>query len=139
MMPARAENGEFLPFYIPRPKMPQVDDQYYPWFVSLAFKGEDYNGPGCNFEVVPVNSLRAHQRINKRRADTMPADLKLKPIIVSSDGYIVDGNHRWWAHVHGKDEWINVIRLDLSFDNALDWTRSLPFVYEITPSTAERN
>lgn len=127
--------GEFLPFYVPRDHMPQVDECYQPRFVSDSL----LVGTGTTFEVCDVRQLRAHQRIDHDRAIAMSPKTKLKPIIVSSDGYVIDGNHRWWAHVHGGDMLINVIRLDLPFDAAIKWTLARPYVYEITPTTPERD
>jgi hypothetical protein len=126
--------GEFLPFYVPRPAMPQVDEKDLPRLVADAM-----TGPRVDFDVVPVRGLRAHQRINHGIAQAMDPKVKLKPVIVSSDGYIVDGNHRWWAHVHAGDEWINVIRLGLSFDIAIRWVLARPYAYRLTPDTPVRD
>lgn len=126
--------GEFLPFYVPRPSMPQVDEKDLPRLVADAM-----GGPRVEFDVAKVCKLRAHQRINHHIAKAMDPRVKLKPVIVSSDGYIVDGNHRWWSHVHAGDEWINVIRLGLSFDIAIRWVLARPYAYRITPDTPVRN
>lgn len=129
----RYSAGEFLPFYVPRDRMPQVDEEFYPQLVSDAHAM--MRGPGCEFDVVPVQSLRAHQRIDHFRAKCMKPDVALKPILVSQDGFILDGNHRWWEHVHNKSAWIAVIQLHLDFEPALDWLRKQFYVYEVAPNT----
>lgn len=125
--------GEFLPFYVPRPFMPQIDMAKYPQFIADALPR------GVTFDVVPVNSLHAHQRVLHFRASAMPDEARLKPIIVSSDGYIVDGNHRWWAHVYQHAPLIAVIRLGLPFKNAVDWALTLPYVYCVSPQKPGEN
>lgn len=122
-------------FYVPREQMPQVDEADYPRFVADA----TYAGPGVEFDTVSPRTLKAHQRVDHVRARSMDERVRIKPLIVSKDGYIVDGNHRWWASVHGKHEWVNVIRLSMAFDLAIAWLKARPYVYEITPTTPERN
>lgn len=126
--------GQFLPFYVPRQFMPQVDTPEIPRMVAA--------GVVCDiiaFEVVPLNKLRAHQRINHARAATIPAEVMKLPIITSLDDYIVDGNHRWWGHVHNGDETIMVIRINLNFDAAIRWMLSQPFVYEVDKEAEHAN
>lgn len=130
----RDAKGEFLPFYIPRDRMPQIDEAYYPRLIAEATS----KGPGVIFDTVDPRTLRAHQRVDHAKAKSMPERTRIKPIIVSSDGYVIDGNHRWWANVHGNHDWINVIRLDMPFDPALIWLLRKPYVYEITPTAPER-
>lgn len=120
--------GEFLPFYVPRQFMPQVDTSCYPQLVASALE----HGPGCTFDVVPVSSLRAHQRINHLRAASLDERVLLKPLVVSRDGYIVDGNHRWWGHVYQHLPMVPVIRLNLDFDDAVAWALEQPGVYTIS-------
>jgi hypothetical protein len=127
--------GEFAPFYIPRPDMPQVDESDLPALVARAFDG-GYAVPA--FEVVDPRTLRAHQRIDHAKARAMPNTVKLKPALVSADGYVLDGNHRWWAHVHAGDDAMAVIRIGLPFGRAIEWLFAQPFTYRITPATPER-
>lgn len=129
----RDAKGHWLPFYVPRELMPQVDEIYYPRFIVDAFKG-----PGVTFGTIDPRGLRAHQHVYHARAKAMSEQVRIKPLIVSDDDYIIDGNHRWWASVHGNHEWVNVIRLGMPFDPALIWLRRKPYVYEITPTTPER-
>lgn len=127
--------GEFLPFYIPRAEMPQVDEADLPILVHKAV----VKSVEPTFEVVSPKSLHAHQHVDIDLARKMPIEVKLKPLIASLDGYIVDGNHRWWANVHDGNQAVNIIRLGLSFEKAIDWLLTLPFVYKITPKSPIRN
>jgi hypothetical protein len=90
-------------------------------------------------EVVNPKTLRAHQRVDINRAIAMPLEVKLKPTLVSIDNFVLDGNHRWWAHVHSGDEAMNVIRIGLEFDKAIDWLFEQPFTYRIKSMTPIRN
>lgn len=127
--------GEFLPFYVPRPDMPQVDEANLPELVARAFNA----GISPAFEVVDPSTLRAHQRIDHAKAKAMPPGVYLKPVLISADGYVLDGNHRWWSHVYRHEGVMNAIRLGLPFEQAIAWLFELPFTYKLTPTTPERN
>lgn len=129
--------GQFLPFYVPRDRMPQVDEQYTIPMIIDAAKALPIALP--TLEVVEPHTLRAHQRIDHGRAKAMSDDVRAKPIVVSDDNYVVDGNHRWWSHVHQNSTAIAIIRLAHDFDEAIDWLKTLPYIYEITPGTPIRN
>jgi hypothetical protein len=129
------KKGEFLPFYIPRLEMPQVDEKDMSHLIAMAYLHR-YNPA---IEVVNPKTLRAHQRVDINRAITMPLEIKLKPALVSIDNFVLDGNHRWWAHVHAGDEAMNIVRIGLAFDKAIDWLFKQPFVYSIKPTTPIRN
>lgn len=120
--------------YIPRTAMPQVDEKDLPELVALAYQ----SGHHPTFEVVFPKHLHAHQRVSHERALRMPEVVKRKPVLVSADGYVLDGNHRWYAH-KAEGSPLNVIRVGLEFDAALVWLFSLPFTYHLLPTTPERN
>lgn len=134
--------GEFLPFYVPRERMPQVDEKdTVRMIVDAAHIALPVGGfhPLPTLEVLPPCEIRAHQRVDHRRAAAMNPAIRAKPIIISRDNYVVDGNHRWWAHVKAGSEAIPVIRLALDFDEAIRWLLGRPYVYTIRPTTPERN
>lgn len=122
-------------FYIPRAKMPQIDEQDLPHLIATAFDKK----LTPQLEVVDPNVLHAHQRVNHDRAFSMPIQFALKPVLISQDNFILDGNHRWWKHIHSGDKAMNVIRLGLKFDEAITWLFTLPFTYHIDRSTPVRN
>lgn len=124
-----------MSYYIPRDEMPQIDESDLPHLVAAAF---DAGHTPC-FQAVHPAALHAHQRVNHARAQAMPAEVKMKPALISADDYVLDGNHRWWAHVHAGDPLMNVIRIGLPFDEAIAWLFQQPFTYKITHATPERN
>lgn len=85
--------GEFEPFYVPRPVMPQLEASDYPEL--LAFASE--RGVTVTFETAHPDTLKPHQRISTLRDAFDPAQLS-KPVLASADSYILDGNHRLAAH-----------------------------------------
>jgi hypothetical protein len=119
--------GELLPFYVPRAVMPQVDRKDLPQLIVKAW--EKKLNP--TLEVVDPKELHAHQHIDFNLAKNMPIEVKLKPVLVSRDSYILDGNHRWWRNVYDHDSAMNVIRIGYNFEQALDWLCSLPFTYKL--------
>jgi hypothetical protein len=54
----------------------------------------------------PVQSEINREKVEKLKADDTGDNWEAKPIIVSSDGYVLDGHHRWVAaketDPHGK-------------------------------------
>lgn len=127
------KRGEFVPFYVPRLYMPQILPQFLPDAFVQAFS----DGLAPDFDVVTPESLHAHQRVNHALAKAMdPVDFQ-RPILISSDGYILDGNHRWWAHIHNKIPLINVIRIGHTFDEAISWLNGLKFCEHVGPNGNE--
>lgn len=106
--------GEFLPFYKPRPLMPQVDDKAYPALLDWCA----FMGVAVTRERVEPAELKPHQRIDIDKARAIPASVLSIPLLVSADGYILDGNHRWFAHVQAGRA-CDVVRLGLAFDDAI--------------------
>lgn len=127
--------GEFLPFYVPRADMPQIDEVDQIKLIVDACTA----CPTPEIVVVNTASLRAHQRIDHNRAINMAPDVKLKPIIISRDGYVLDGNHRWFAAAHDGQEMVVAIRLPMDFEQAIPWLLSLPYTYTIQPTTPIRD
>ncbi len=125
----RYTKGEFLPFYVPREQMPQISRNDLPRMIAAAIE----KGLGPQMLITHPLYLRAHQRVNKERADTMPLDNAMFPIIISSDNYIVDGNHRWWRHIHDKALGICVVRLGADFEEVCDWLNTQPYVTHSKP------
>lgn len=84
---------------IPRSEMPQLPDDVIPKFL------QQYQARGIKVtkQTRKVGELKATQReINADKAQGMAAaykegsyDPSKKPIIVSKDGYVLDGHHRW--------------------------------------------
>lgn len=86
--------GEFEPFYVPRTRMPQIDESDL--VDLLAFLAR--HSVHVSIAVVEPNDLRFHQRVFENRVPPLGDDLLDKPLLVSSEGYVLDGNHRATAH-----------------------------------------
>lgn len=126
--------GEFMPFYVPRPEMPQIDESDLERFIDFAL----LQGVGITHAKRCPTTLRAHQRIDLDHALNMPPEVAAKPVVVSADGYVLDGNHRWFFHARqGTD--LNVIEVDLPFEEAIRLMFAYPATYVLTPSTPVRN
>lgn len=119
---------------VPRSKMPQVDAADLPKLVAAAVM----KSLATSFEVVEAKQLRSRQRVNRRMAVQMPDFVLYKPVLVSKDDYVLDGNHRWYASKVRRKP-ITIIRLGLTFDEALPWLFEQPYTYAITKSTPIRN
>lgn len=113
--------GELLPFYIPRERMPQIDADDLPDF--LVFAGD--RGVLTAHDTVCPRLLRAHQRVDPHKVRTV--DLT-KPALVSQDRFVLDGNHRWHAHLE-RGSLMPIIRLGLEFEPAIELMFSFPRAY----------
>lgn len=115
--------GEFMPFYVPRPVMPQIDDADYSELISwLASQGVSGMFGSAN----PI-TLIPHQRIDKFRAEQMPDAVKKIAVLISEDNYILDGNHRWQANMVSNSR-VNYIRILLPFERAIEKLFAFPKV-----------
>jgi len=120
--------------YIPRSKMPQVNEADLPQLVHDLVEA----GLAPAFAVLDPAKLHHHQRISHIRALAMPEAIRRKPSIVSGDDYVVDGNHRTYAQKFQR-ELANAIVVPRSFDEVVDFLFTLPYVYEIHHDTPIQN
>lgn len=100
--------------FVPRRFMPQIDEADETALTEwLAWKG---------VQVEPVtldpDALHFAQHVDFDRVRSMPADCYAKPIWVSSDGWVLDGNHRATAHKL-KGQPVDALRIDLPFERAV--------------------
>lgn len=118
--------GQFLPFYVPRAVMPQIDEADEPDFIAFA----ESRGAVIVREVVHPGQLLSHQRVEISHAMNMNPEVLAKPALVSKEGYVLDGNHRWYAHkLQGTD--MNVIRVMLEFEAAIELMFEFPKTYDL--------
>lgn len=116
--------GEFLPFYIPRAVMPQIDEaDFDAFFAFIESKGVSFTS-----ETFSPKELRAHQRVSMDKAKHMDEATLAKPVLVSRDHYVLDGNHRWTAHVlNGTD--VPAYQIDLDFEASIELMFAFPKTY----------
>ena len=108
---------------VSRDKMPQVATADYPEF----FKYLQSFDATFKKEKVDPNSLKPIQG-EFSDAGTVKALVKSKldkPIIASSDNYIIDGHHRWLAATNTKKD-VNIIRVSLTGKELLKLTNEFP-------------
>lgn len=111
---------------IARGDMPQVKSSDYDELLSFLKS----KGIRMSKQKVEAKTLKATQRnFNKDKiasaAQNYTSLHKAKPIIVSSDNYIIDGHHRWLGAVNvGGD--INIYKANVKVDDLLDAVREFP-------------
>jgi hypothetical protein len=128
------KGGEILPFYVPRPIMPQIDEQDFDEFIAFAKS----RGADVRLTTFDPLDLHAHQRIDPIKLARMPDSVRAKPIFVSLDLYILDGNHRWAMHLMTHSQDVPALQLNLRFADAIQLMFNFPKTYALENS-AERN
>ena len=117
---------------ITRDKMPQVkQDDYQEYKTYLKDKGVSLKP-----EVIDAKDLKPMQKEfsdqgvakqlnrNKEKGEGMNP----KPLLASSDGYIIDGHHRWLAAVNSGFK-VNILRASVDAQELLSLTLKFPRVY----------
>jgi len=118
--------GEFLPKYIPRPIMPQIDakDLHALLHFLRAHK------IGVKFAKVPASRFHHEQRTDALKVAAIAGQPQLlkKPILASRDGGVLDGNHRLDAHVATGTP-VPAFIIDLPFEQAIAALFAFPKTY----------
>lgn len=110
---------------IPRDQMPQVDQKDLPaMFQWLASQGVTVNE-----EIMPPDRIRGHQKVNRSLVHKIPEEALEKPIVISEDNIVVDGNHRWATAHFRKRGSIATYVIGAKFDEALELVRKCPQSY----------
>ena len=109
--------------------MPQIEDKYQTTF----FRYLRDNLIKFTKRLVHVRELRPAQ--TELRVDIAHKLLKSnstklkKPIIVSSDNYLMDGHHRWFAFIlDDANMKVNVVKVDLPGSKLLDMMNKFDYV-----------
>jgi hypothetical protein len=111
---------------IPRRKMPQINEKDYPEFLKYL----ESNGVAITRGRLPARTLKPVQKEFSDKG-VMKALLKRKnekPIIASSDNYIIDGHHRWLAAVNTLAS-VSVIRANVPVKQLLKLVHAFPKTY----------
>lgn len=124
------KGGEFLPHYVPRAIMPQVDETDLD--ALLAFLTG--KGIGIRRETLPCDAFKVMQRVDEAHVQSMisgdQSALLAKPVLASNDPDIVDGNHRLAAHKALKSA-VPAIIIDLPFEHAIAAVFEFPKTYAL--------
>lgn len=75
--------------------------------------------------VDPATLSAIQHEFSQERVDAIPMEKLAYPILVSLDGFVIDGNHRWIKASQTKTK-IPVLRIGLKRNAALDMIRSFP-------------
>lgn len=111
---------------IDRAKMPQIDEKAYT--DMLIFLGQK----GYTFTAGYINPglLHLHQEIDVAMAMQLPDFILKKPLLLSSDNYVLDGDHRGYRHAVDKTL-AAFIRIETTFDEARTALLAFPETYEV--------
>lgn len=115
---------------IPRHKMPQIESKNVPLFLDFLHHKKIRN----NKEKVVVSSLLPTQsEYNDGKVKAMvniPDDVLSKPVIVSSDNYILDGHHRYSAMLlKDPNRMFEVYRVHTKIDDLLRLAKEFPLTF----------
>lgn len=111
---------------IDRSKMPQVDDKLYnDLFMFLGERGMNFTG-----RLLPAELLHMHQEVDPDKARAIPPDKLIKPVLISLDLIIIDGNHRAYRHWLDKTH-VPCIKIEASFPRCLREILEFPGTFEI--------
>ena len=72
--------------------------------------------------------LRAHQRVDWNKVTHMDAVTLAKPVLASQDKFVLDGNHRWNAHVLNNSN-LDAYVIGLDFEKAIQLLFAFPKTY----------
>jgi hypothetical protein len=123
--------GEFEPFYVPRQDMPQIDEgDLIPLIVHLTKKRVNVRNA-----LVPPDDLLFHQHVFESRIPASTSPDMERPLLVSGDGYVLDGNHRAVAHKRLGTRPPCLI-IDADFTEAMALLFSFPRTYTYGEGTA---
>ena len=106
---------------IPRRLMPQIyDASKFAKLIKAKYKVKSHK------DVMVMTDLKPSQNeISKERVESVIEDIKSgaignNPLVVSQDGYIVDGHHRWAAYKkYSPDKKLPVLVIELPIQDAL--------------------
>lgn len=108
-----------------RKEMPQVEGKNIPKFLDfLKAEGVKYTE-----KLIDSKKLRPTQsQFNQDKIQSMIDSIDTKkqhPIMVSKDGYVIDGHHRWLAH-YNLGRKMPVVEINLGIEEALDKMHDFP-------------
>ena len=109
---------------IPRIWMPQIDLEHTPAFRKFALEHdgiESSEGSVLPTELKPTQREISTIGVEKLASYINSGQMRPDPIIVSADGYVVDGHHRWAAYVdRTPDKPIPVITMAAPIQKVLE-------------------
>lgn len=104
-----------------RVNMPQLDVTQYPSL--MAALGDEWPDTTWQAGWIDPHSLFFHQDVDPARARDMPAENRSKPVLITRDAAILDGNHRAWLKWQ-QHELVQFLRVNVLFADILPWLRT---------------
>ena len=113
-------------FNIPRSEMPQVRTDDYPEFLDYLSNA----GAVFSKEKVLAKTLKPVQGefAEKGVIKSLKKRGAVKPVIASSDNYIIDGHHRWLAALN-TDQKVLIYRVNMGADELMQLVLDFPETY----------
>lgn len=106
-----------------RENMPQIRKEH--WDKFLTYLRNDYGGYSREESINPSLLKAVQEEFSQDRVNAIPMEKLKYPILISRDGYVLDGNHRW-IKAYQTDTPLTVLRLKLDVDDALEAMRDFP-------------
>jgi hypothetical protein len=108
-----------------RKEMPQVEGKNIPKFLDfLKSEGIKYTEKLTDSKKLRPTQSQFNQDKIQSMIDSIDSK-KQNPIMVSKDGYVLDGHHRWLAH-YNLDRKMPVVEIDLKINDAIDKMHDFP-------------
>lgn len=118
---------------IPRSAMPQIRNDDLPAFYNFARN----QGVDVTTEEVKASSLKFRQVVDPAHAKAMPAAILARPILVSQDNYVLDGNHRAAANAALGNK-VTINRVGRPFKEAISVMFAFPGVLNLEQAEEAR-
>lgn len=109
---------------VPRRHMPQIDEKHYENLFRYIYE----NGGKIKKETVdPADLMSTQSEFSDKGVEAAMTNGKMdKPIIISSDDYVLDGHHRWLAAKNAKMHKITAFRMSLPAKEGLSMLINFP-------------
>ena len=112
---------------IPRKDMPQIDERSIPDLIAFM----EREGVKVERTTMPPRLAKPRQRMAETIDHVFPPipPALAKPVLVSKDNFIIDGDHHWATWIRFKYPAMPIIRFDRNFDEMLELLRRFPETY----------
>lgn len=102
---------------IKRSEMPQVSSGDMPEFLNfLADRGVKFSSG----DVKVKNYKSSQAEVNASAAAKLTGANLQKSIIVSNDGYVIDGHHRWYGKLISGEKFASAVKIDMKAKDLFD-------------------
>jgi len=110
---------------IPRKDMPQIKSKHHNDFLDyIESEGTSITKKTINpKKLKPTQTQFSDQGIEKSLKKISNNNESKREIIISRDNYVMDGHHRWIAHINAKKP-IKVIQINMDSDKLLKIMKS---------------